>query len=171
MLLRLYWELVCRLSPTKFAKEYGVNFGPRCRFIAPRVETFGSEPYLIEIGEHVSISEGVRFITHDGGVWPLRELYPHLSNIDLIDKITIEDNVFIGMKVTILPGVKIGKNSIIGTGSVVTKNIPANSVAAGTPAKVLSTLDVYLSKHEMRFVKCRNLTRKDKRQFLLDHLS
>ena len=49
----------------------------------------------------------------------------------------IEDNVWIGESVSVLPGVRIGKNSIIGANSVVTKNIPENSIAVGNPARVI----------------------------------
>jgi acetyltransferase-like isoleucine patch superfamily enzyme len=52
-------------------------------------------------------------------------------------KIIIEDNVWLGVNVTILDGVKIGRNSVVGAGAVVTKDVPANVVAAGIPAKVL----------------------------------
>ncbi len=52
-------------------------------------------------------------------------------------KIIIEDNVWIGMNVTIMKGVTIGKNSIIGAGAIVTKDIPANVIAAGIPCKVI----------------------------------
>lgn len=54
--------------------------------------------------------------------------------------ITIKDNVWLGGNVCVLPGVTIGENSVIGTGAVVTKDIPANSVAVRNPAKVVKTL-------------------------------
>ena len=54
--------------------------------------------------------------------------------------ITVEDNVWIGGGAIILPGVRIGENSVIGGGAVVTKDIPANSVAVGNPARVIRTL-------------------------------
>lgn len=56
--------------------------------------------------------------------------------------IIIEDNVWIGENVCIMPGTRIGKNSIIGALSVVTKDIPPYSVAVGTPAKVIKTLKI-----------------------------
>ena len=55
--------------------------------------------------------------------------------------IYIEDNVWLGANVVVLPGVRIGENSVIGAGSVVTKDIPANVVAVGTPCKVLREIN------------------------------
>lgn len=57
-----------------------------------------------------------------------------------ISPVTIGDNVWLGSRVQILRGVTIGDNTVIGTGSVVTHDIPANSVAAGVPARVIRTL-------------------------------
>ncbi|ANZ63591.1 acetyltransferase [Secundilactobacillus paracollinoides] len=54
--------------------------------------------------------------------------------------ITIKKNAWLGARVSVLPGVTIGENAIIGTGAVVTKDIPANSVAVGSPAKVIKRL-------------------------------
>jgi len=54
--------------------------------------------------------------------------------------VTIGNNVWIGGNVTILPGVTIGDNCTIGAGSVVTRDIPDNSVAAGNPARVIRRL-------------------------------
>ena len=56
--------------------------------------------------------------------------------------VVIEDNVWVGMNVMVLKGVHIGKNSVIGAGSVVTRDIPANVVAAGVPCKVIKELNV-----------------------------
>jgi maltose O-acetyltransferase len=52
-------------------------------------------------------------------------------------EIIIEDDVWIGAKATILKGVKIGKGAVIAVGSVVTKDVPANAIAAGVPAKII----------------------------------
>lgn len=62
----------------------------------------------------------------------------------------IGDNVFIGMNASIMPGVSIGNNCIIGTNSVVTRDIPDNTVAAGNPAKVVCTLDDFYQKRKAR---------------------
>lgn len=90
---------------------------------------FGSEPYLIEIADNVRISSNVNLITHDGGLWTLRKM-KLLENADFFGKIIIEENVNIGMNATIMPGVKIGKNSIVGFGAIVTKDVPSNTVVA-----------------------------------------
>lgn len=55
--------------------------------------------------------------------------------------IVIEDNVWIGANATILKGVTIGRNSLIGAGSVVVKSIPENVIAAGNPCRVIKSLD------------------------------
>ena len=52
----------------------------------------------------------------------------------------VEENVWLGVNVIVLKGVRIGKNTVIGANSVVTKNIPANVIAAGNPCKILSNL-------------------------------
>ncbi len=68
-----------------------------------------------------------------------------------IGSITIEDNVFIGARALIMPGVTIGKNSIVAAGSIVTKTVPENSIVAGNPAKVITSKDEYLEKNENLF--------------------
>ena len=66
--------------------------------------------------------------------------------------IEVMDNVFIGSNSTILPNVKIGPNALIAAGSVVTKDVPENSVVAGVPAKVIGKFDEYMNKRkEVRY--------------------
>jgi acetyltransferase-like isoleucine patch superfamily enzyme len=60
------------------------------------------------------------------------------------EPVTLEDNIWLGARVIVLPGVTIGMNSVIGAGSVVSRDIPPNSVAAGVPAKVIKKLSVCL---------------------------
>ena len=99
---------------TKFLRNGG-KIGENCE-IFPNVE-FGSEPYLITIGNNVRITNGVKFVTHDGGVWVLRNL--GLKDIDCFGEIIIGDNVHIGWNAIIMPNVKIGDNCVIGAGAVV----------------------------------------------------
>jgi len=122
-----------------YAKYYGVTFGKNVRITGKHI-SFGGEPYLVEIGDNVTITPGVKFQTHDGGVGLFRKEYP---GINVIEKIKVGNNVFIGEDVMIMYGVTIGDNVVIGARSLVTKNIPSNSVAVGTPARVIKTFDEY----------------------------
>jgi acetyltransferase-like isoleucine patch superfamily enzyme len=93
----------------------------------------------IKIGDNVKIGGGARIYDTDfHSIDPELRINP---KTDFINKqkleVVIEDNVFIGAHATILKGVCIGKNSIIGASSVVTKNIPANEIWAGNPAKFI----------------------------------
>lgn len=107
---------------------------------------FGSEPYLIELGDNVRITNGVRFVTHDGGLWVLRNLGKIDISVGKFGKIKVGSNTHIGWNAIIMPGVTIGSNCIIGCGAVVTKDIPDNSVAVGVPARVIETIDEYYEK-------------------------
>ena len=110
---------------------------------------FGTEPYLVTLGDHVQISGNVTFLTHDGSTWVLesREDFPKLRKFG---RISVEDNCFIGHGVIILPGVTIGANSIVGAGSVVTRDVPPCSVAAGNPARRICSVDDYALRSKRR---------------------
>ena len=62
-------------------------------------------------------------------------------------EVIIGDRCFIGFNATILKGVNIGDNAIVGAGAVVTKNVPADSVVVGNPAKVICTVKELINKH------------------------
>ena len=111
----------------------------------PYPPDLGSEPWLIEIGNHVELSGHVTFITHDGSTWVFRDEEKY-KNVFRFGKIIIHDNCFIGMGSYIMPGVEIGENSIVGAGSIVTKPIPANMVYAGNPAHFICTLEDFKKK-------------------------
>lgn len=81
-------------------------------------------------------------------------------------KIEIGQNCFIGCRTTILPNVKIGDNSIIGACSLVNRDIPANSIAAGNPCKVICSLDEYRKKHGKDFLYMVSLPPDQKREYL-----
>ncbi|MGY1601159.1 acyltransferase [Geodermatophilus sp. SYSU D00815] len=142
-----------------------MTVGADCRFLGVERGTFGSEPYLITVGNHVTLT-GVRMVTHDGGVWVLREKYP---DIDVVGRIVIGDNVFVGLGVIVLPGVTIGANSIVAAGSVVTRDVPPGSVVAGTPAKVIRTVAEYEQRVLPRAVHVRGLPPEEKRRVFLEH--
>ncbi len=153
-----------RTDPVGYARSLGVRVGERCRFLG-RVH-FGTEPYLITIGDRVSISDGVLILTHDGGVWAIRQESP---DADIFDPVTIGNNVFIGARVTLLPGAVIGDNCVIGTGSVVVGEVPPNSVAAGIPARVIRPIEEYRAKCRDRALHVRSLPRDVLKHKLMEH--
>lgn len=155
----LYLNFLKRTNPVKWARFLGVEVGENCRLL---FVSFSTEPYLIKIGNHVSATK-VHFETHDGGVWVFRDKHP---DWDVIKPIIIEDNVYIGYDVIILPGVTIGKNSIIGAKSVVTKSIPPNSVAVGIPARVIKSTNDYYNKIKDEVLQTKELGNNEKKNFL-----
>lgn len=99
--------------------------------------------WLIEIGNNVTMAPRVHILCHDASI-------KGFLNYTKIGRVTIGNNVFIGAESVVLPGVTIGNNVVIGANSTVTHNIPDNSVAVGSPARVISTLDEYLEKERRR---------------------
>jgi acetyltransferase-like isoleucine patch superfamily enzyme len=141
-------------------RRRGMKIGEGCRLI---IRDCGSEPWLIEIGNHVEITAGVRLLTHDGGVWVLRDRHP---DMDVFGKIVIRDNVFIGANAVILPDVTIGPDAIVGAGAVVTRDVAPGTVVAGNPARVVTTVEEYARKSVERGVPTKRLTRPEKRALL-----
>lgn len=128
------------LKALKGSLNYAIGEGLKCGkgCVISSGTDFGSEPYLITLHDNVRISSNVSLITHDGSVHTIRSNEKYKNKIiHAYGKIEIDDNTFIGANVTILPNVYIGKNCIIGTGSIVTHSIPDNSVVAGIPARVI----------------------------------
>ncbi len=164
MLKRLIQKYKKHRDPIKYWRSLGVSIGERCEIYSSA--SFGSEPYLITLGDHVRVNSGVNFVTHDGGVWVLRECYADLKEIDLFGKIRVGNNVHIGTNALIMPGVTIGNNCIIGCGAIVTKSIPDNSIAVGIPAHVIETIEEYKDKHILDFDKTKALSAVEKKEYL-----
>ena len=150
------------IAPT--LRAHGAAIGERVRFRSPLVihnsdtETrryyknleigddcyFGRELFLdlqdrIVVEDNVTISHRVMILTHtDAGTSPLRDEFIATDQGPVI----IRTGAYIGANVTILQGVEIGEASIVGAGAVVTRSIPAGTVVAGVPAKIIKTLNV-----------------------------
>ncbi len=126
-------ERVTVRSP--FACDYGTNIaiGPGS-FMNVGGVILDCAP--VTIGADVQMGPSVQLLTPDHPRDPARRR----SGIESAHPITIGDNVWLGGGVIVCPGVTIGANTVVGAGAVVTKDLPANVVAVGNPARVIRTL-------------------------------
>ncbi len=150
------------IAPT--LRAYGAVIGKRVRFRSPVVIHnsatkrgkyyeklqvgddcfFGRELFLdlqdkIVVEDNVTISHRVMIMTHtDAGTSSLKDLFIPTSQ----GPVTIRRGAYIGANVTILQGVEIGESSVVGAGAVVNKSVPAGSVVAGVPARIIKTMNV-----------------------------
>lgn len=131
-------------------RKIGVSVGEGVTIFSPRTVVIDDRtPCMLKIGNNVQITKGVTILTHGFDWAVLKGVYGEV--LGSRGKVTIGDNVFIGINSTILKGVTIGNNVIIGACSVVTRDIPDNSVAVGTPAKVIMSLDAYYEKRKKEY--------------------
>lgn len=138
---RKFSKIYLKLKLNKL-KRKGVKLGENIN-LTGRLRV-GSEGHLVEIGNDVTIA-GADILTHDGGIRVIRKLENN-PNLKKQGNVFIKDNSFIGKNSIILPGVSIGPNSIVGCGSVVTKNVPPNTVYAGNPARYICSIKEYKEK-------------------------
>ncbi len=153
----MYWRFI--KSPEEYARYIGVKIGENC-FISTR--NFGSEPYLIKIGNNVQLTSGVSLFTH-GGSHAARRSIP---SFDIFGKIVIEDWVYVGSNSLIMPGVTIGEGSIVAAGSVVTKSVPPHTVVGGNPARYLCSVDDYIEKNIKYNLNTKGMSSEEKKEFL-----
>ena len=143
MINKIYNKILKKIKYKSYLKRIGLEFDDDVRFVGNI--NFGSEPYLITIGEHVTISNNVQFITHDGGTYVFRHEKKY-KDVLKFGKINVGNNCFIGARSIIMPNIKIGNNVVVAAGSVVTKSIPDNVVVGGNPAKIICSLEEYKNK-------------------------
>nr|WP_270296834.1 acyltransferase [Eggerthella sinensis] len=148
----------------RYARRIGVNAGNDLHIYGE--VTWSTEPWLITLGDNVHITNGVKFLTHDGGTLLFRNLVPDL---EITKPITLGDNVYLGNNAILLPGVTVGSNVVIGAGAIVSKDIPDNSVAVGVPAKVIKSTDEYLEKLKAESLHIGNLRGQEKDRALMQY--
>jgi acetyltransferase-like isoleucine patch superfamily enzyme len=147
-------KLGANVRLSKFINLYGCEIGDETKIGAfVEIQKNSSIGRRCKISSHTFICEGVTiednvFIGH--GVMFTNDSYPRSTNTDgglqteadwKVEKTVVRRGASIGTGATILPNTCIGENAIVGAGSVVTKDVPANAVIAGNPAKVLRYLE------------------------------
>lgn len=154
--VRVLPNRVRRFLAKKDAKAYvaylrtiGVKIGKGTVITTPgQFDIDLSRPFMITIGDNCRLNTHMTLMCHDAAAKVFRqtkgELLPSNGHI------TIGNNVYFGRYTTVLKGVTIGDNCIIGFGATVMKDIPSNSVAVGTPAKVICTLDQYYERRKAK---------------------
>lgn len=150
-------------DPVRYFRKQGVEIGEGVEIFGANLFTFGSEPYLVSIGNQVTISHNVDFITHDGGLRVVRAKYPTAY---LYGRIQVADCCFIGAHCVFLPGARVGVGSVIGCGSIVTGEIPPGVVAIGAPAKPIKSVDEYVQEKKHLWIDTSGLTFDAKRELL-----
>lgn len=109
--------------------------------LGPEVIIDPSYCFLITIGDNVTLAPRVHLLAHDASMGV------HLKRAKM-GEVKILNDSFIGAGTIVLPGVTVGPNSVVGAGSVVTRDVPPGMVATGNPAKIVSTLEEFLQKHQ-----------------------
>lgn len=166
-LKNFYFRKIKKMTRSEYMihrlRRIGMQIGENCKIFSETIES--SEPYLISIGNHVTIAPNVWFTTHDASANIFMD-----GVSDLYGRITIGNDVFIGMSCTFLPGTSIPDRCIVAAGSIVTKKFTEpGKVIGGNPARVIEDLDVYLKKHEHQKLMAWGKTFDEKKDFLLAH--
>lgn len=156
-----------RRNAVQYFRSKGVVIGDGVEIYGASLSTFGSEPYLVTIGDQVTISHGVDFITHDGGLRVARDKYPGAY---LYERIHIGDRCFLGAHTILLPGARVGPGSVIGSGSIVSGEIPADVVAMGAPARPVKRVEDYIQGKRHLWIDTRGMGAEEKRRILCSRL-
>lgn len=131
----------------KYLRKKGCTIGKETKIYSPRnVIIDETRPWLIEIGENVQITDGVKILTH-GYDWSVFKV-KYGEVLGSAGKVKIGNNVFIGINTTILKGTFIGDDIIIGANSLVNKNLYESGVYGGNPIKYIMSLEEYYKKRK-----------------------
>ena len=154
-----------------YLRKRGVKIGKNCYIPEPSsVLVDLTDPWLVNIGDGVTLTHGVVVLTHDYG-WSVIKKIPSFNGAVLGSQapVKIGNNVFIGVNTIITKGVTIGDNTIIGAGSVVSKDCDGNGVYVGSPAKKIMDIDEYAARRkEKQFCEAKRMVIAYRERFLID---
>lgn len=145
ILLKTIFRKYNGFKRAQYLKEFFYYVGEN---VAIYTDDFGFEPYLVYIDDDVTIASQAMLITHDASCYNIRRFLATDKKLTKLGSIILERNCFIGARAIIMPGVTVGKNSIVAAGAIVTKDIPENTVVGGNPAKVICTVNEFAMKME-----------------------
>lgn len=145
----LYKNKIDSETYIKYLRKKGCTIGKETKIYSPRnVIIDETRPWLIEIGDNVQITDGVRILTH-GYDWSVFKV-KYGEILGSSGKVKIGNNVFIGVNTTILKGTFIGDDIIIGANSLVNKNLYESGVYGGNPIKYIMSLEEYYDKRKSK---------------------
>ena len=146
-----------------YFRRAGMKIGQNCNICCNILTT---EPYLIEIGDNVTISGGVHLVTHDNSISKVDS-----SKTDVFGRIRIGNDCFIGQNSVVLYGVTLGDCIIVGSGSVVTKSFYEKGIIiGGNPAKKIGTWDSFCKKNNSFSINVNGLSNEKRKEMILLHL-
>lgn len=161
----LYARKIKKMTPAEYTvmrlRKTGITIGERCRIYSPLQSR---EPFMIRIGNDVTISSGVAFVSHDNSILKILE-----PMTDVVGPITVGDRCFIGQNSMLMLGVTLGENCIVGAGSVVTHSFPPHSVIAGNPARKICTTEQMAEKYRDFAIDFSEIPLERREQYLKDH--
>jgi len=146
MLHRIITKIFSTLEDIKWKSYYktcelrGLKLGKNV--ILRNGINFGSEPFLIEIGDNTKIGSGVTFTNHDGATYVLKQMEKY-KDARRFERVKIGSNCLIAPNSTVMLGAEVGDYSILGYGALLTTSMPAHAVFAGAPAKFICTTEEY----------------------------
>ena len=163
-LKHFYYTRIKHLTDREIQQNYlrslGMKIGNECYIFSDKIET--AEPYLVSLGDHVTIANDVRFATHDASA----NFYIEGAS-DIYGRISIGNYVFIGMGTIIIPGVTNADHCIIAAGSVVTKSFFEDGVViGGNPAHLIGTVEELKEKNKNLKLYTWGMSYSEKRTYL-----
>lgn len=167
----IYKEDASSETLVRYLREHGAQIGSGVIIYAPNKTLIDkTTPWLLKMGDHVRIAEGVKILTHDYS-WSVLKRYSCQSVapgeiLGAQSAVEIGNNVFIGMNAVITRGVTIGNDVVIGAGSVVTRDCESGGVYAGVPAKrIMSIEEFYHRRKEVQFEEAKDIAVRYKKAF------